>query len=47
MRMNHQPIEFQIIEINNNFRIPTFHRSLATPNGNLYLTGGTLPDGSG
>lgn len=28
--------------LNIDFRLPSFHKSLATPNGNLYLTGGSI-----
>ncbi len=27
-----------------NFRIPEFHKSIAVPNGDLYLIGGSLPN---
>lgn len=34
------------IDLNIHFKIPYFHKSIATPSGELYLTGGTIPDGS-
>ncbi len=30
--------------MNISFKIPDFHKSIATPNGDLYLIGGNLPD---
>ncbi|EAR95289.2 kelch motif protein (macronuclear) [Tetrahymena thermophila SB210] len=33
------------IDLKISFRIPSFHKSIATPIGELFLTGGTIPDG--
>lgn len=30
--------------MNINFKIPDFHKSIATPNGDLFLVGGNLAD---
>jgi len=30
------------IDLKINFKIPSFHKSIATPNGELYLTGGKI-----
>lgn len=35
-------INFEQILLNIDFRLPSFHKSIATPNGNLYLTGGSI-----
>ena len=35
---------FQAINLNINFNIPDFHKSIATPNGDIYVIGGSLGD---
>lgn len=37
-------VEFAAIQLNINFRVPEFHKSIAVPNGDLYLIGGSLPN---
>ena len=32
--------------VNTTFEIPTFHKSIALPNGDLFLVGGTLLNGT-
>lgn len=37
---------FEPIKLNINFKIPEFHKSISTPNGDLYLIGGGIPESS-
>jgi hypothetical protein len=39
-----QAPKFKMIRLNQNFTVPYFHRSIATPKGEIYLSGGTLAD---
>lgn len=41
MRDSESP-KWTTIPLNINFPIPSFHRSIATENGNIYLIGGTI-----
>jgi hypothetical protein len=43
---NFQAPEIKQITVKINFKMPVFHKSIATPDGELYLTGGTIPDAS-
>ena len=38
---------FEPINLEIDFRIPTFHKSIITPQGDIFLTGGSIPDNSG
>ena len=38
-----QKANFEAIELNINFRIPPFHKSISIPNGDIYLVGGSDP----
>lgn len=39
-----QAIKWDIIPLNNAFKVPSFHRTVATENGNIYVVGGTVID---
>lgn len=36
--------EFKVIDLNINFTIPNFHKSLITPIGEIFITGGSNND---
>jgi hypothetical protein len=38
---------FEPIPLEIDFRIPNFHKSIITPQGDIFLTGGSIPDNSG
>lgn len=38
---------FECLNIDIDFRIPNFHKSIITPNGDIILTGGSISDNSG
>ena len=35
--------QFKAIKLDIGFKIPFFHKSISTPNGDLYLIGGSIP----
>ena len=36
--------KFTVVELNQDFITPYFHRSLSTPDGSIYLSGGSISD---
>lgn len=44
--LNKPGAEFQTIRLEIGFKIPYFHKSISTPNGDLYLIGGSIPSTS-
>ena len=48
MRLNdikqNEPIKWNVINLNINFTIPSFHRTIATEIGNIYVIGGTITE---
>jgi hypothetical protein len=41
---HNEPIRWEVIPLNINFNIPSFHRTTATENGNIFVIGGTSVD---
>jgi hypothetical protein len=41
--LNGSSNQFEQIKLDIGFKIPYFHKSISTPNGDLYLIGGTIP----
>lgn len=37
-----QPIRWDVIPLNINFSVPSFHRTVATESGNIFVIGGTV-----
>ncbi len=39
-----EPWKFKVMQMNIDFKIPHFHKSIITPFGDIYLSGGSNPD---